>query len=270
MRLAFGVIASFALLAGACGGGSSPSPQATYGLRGTLTVYAASSLTDAFNEIGAAFDAAHTGVTTEFSFTGSPTLRTQLEQGARADILAVADQPNMQAALDKGLVIDAGQTFVRNRLTIIVPKRNPARIMSAADLAKPGTKLVLAQKDVPVGKYARASIASMATDPAFAAGFADSTLGNVVSEEPNVKAVVTKVQLGEADAGIVYATDVTAGVTNDIESIAIPDAYNVTAGYPIAITRDAKHPEIARAFIDFVLSDAGQSILRTYGFLSAE
>lgn len=235
---------------------------------GTLTVFAAASLTDAFKEIGAAFDAAHPGVKTEFNFAGSPTLRTQLEQGAKADVLAVADEPNMQAALDKKLVDSAGSTFVRNTLTIIVPKGNPGDVTAPKDIAKPGLKLVLAQADVPVGKYARESIAKMAADAAFGPTFSTDALANVVSNEPNVKSVVTKIQLGEADAGIVYTTDVTAGVAADIDTIAIPDAYNVIASYPIAVTAEAQRPAAARAFIDYVLSDAGQTILKTYGFSS--
>ena len=183
-------------------------------------------------------------------------------------MLALADEANMQASLDKQLVVDKGQTFVRNGLAIIVPKGNPGNIVAAPDLAKPGIKLVLAQKGVPAGTYARDAIAKMASDAAFGASFDTKALANVVSEEPNVKAVVAKVQLGEADAGIVYVTDVTAGVAADIEMIEIADAFNVIASYPIAVTAEAAHPEAARAFIDYVLSTEGQAILRRYGFLS--
>jgi molybdate transport system substrate-binding protein len=277
MRACLLVIAvGFAAIASACGGDAgatrtsvSPSSTATDSIEtGTLTVYAAASLTDAFQEIGDAFDAAHAGVHTEFNFAGSPTLRTQLEQGAEADALAVADQPNMQAAVDKKLVDDTGSIFARNKLTIIVPKGNPGGVTAPKDLAKPGLKLVLAQADVPVGKYARESIAKMAADASFGASFSDDALANVVSNEPNVKSVVTKVQLGEADAGIVYTTDVTEGVAGDIETIAIPDAFNVFASYPIAVLAEAKHTAAARALIDYVLSDAGQTILKKYGFLT--
>jgi molybdate transport system substrate-binding protein len=235
---------------------------------GTLTVFAASSLTDAFKEIGTAFEAAHPGVKVEFQFGGSPTLRTQLEQGAKADVLAVADEANMQAALDKGLVATTGKVFVSNKLTIIVPKSNPGKVATPADLAKPGLKLVLAQKDVPVGKYARDSVTKMAADASFRTGFAEKVAANIVSEEANVKAVVAKVQLGEADAGVVYATDVTAGVVNDITQIAIPDTYNVIASYPIAALKASTHTTSAVAFVDFVVSASGQAILKKYGFQS--
>ena len=273
-----------AAFSAACSGGSSARPIATAAgsadagdagatpfvepLRaGTLRVFAAASLTDAFGEIATAFSAAHPGVDVTYNFGGSPTLRTQLEQGARADVLAVADQATMQAALDKQLVIDRGTTFANNRLVIIVPASNPAKITTPADLARPGVKLVLALAGVPAGTYARQSLAKMELDPAFGAGFEDHVLANVVSEEPNVKAVVTKVQLGEADAGIVYVTDVTPGVVADVGTITLPDAYNVTAAYPIAVTRDAARPDIADAFIRFVLSTEGQAILRKYAFL---
>lgn len=258
----------FALLAlvVSCGGGEAPNEPGD-ATAGTLTVYAASSLTDAFTEIGAAFDAAHPGVHTEFNFGGSPTLRTQIEQGARADVVALADEANMRAALEKVIVADAGATFVRNKLTIIVPKANPGNVGTPADLAGNGLKLILAQANVPAGQYAREAIAKMAADPAFGADFAQRVQANIVSEEPNVKAVVAKVQLGEADAGIVYHTDVTPGVDGDVTAIEIADAYNVAAAYPIAVTSEARHADAARAFIAYILSEPGQVILVKHGFL---
>lgn len=234
---------------------------------GKITVFAASSLTDAFQQIATDFQTANPGASVEFNFGGSPALVTQLDQGATADVLATADQKNMQAALDKTLVRDAGTPFVKNRLAIIVPKSNPGGIASPKDLAKPGLKLVLAQKDVPVGNYARQSLDKFSADPTYGAGFSQSVLTNLVSEEPNVKAVVTKVQLGEADAGIVYITDVTAGVAGDITTVPIDDQYNIIATYPIAITKDAGKPDVAQAFIDFVLSQKGQATLKQYGFI---
>ena len=176
----------------------------------------------------------------------------------------------MQAALSKGEVIDAGATFAQNVLVIIVPRSNPGKITSPADLARPGLKLVLAQDGVPVGTYARQSLAKFnGTGDAYPADFDSRVLKNLASNEPNVKAVVAKVQLGEADAGIVYATDVTAGVAPDVTSIPIPDHFNVVAAYPIALTSHASNTEAARAFIDFVLSSDGQAILAKYGFGAA-
>ncbi len=274
------------VLVAACGG-SSTSPTATIqrpaatpastapaataapAATGSITVFAAASLTDAFNQAATAFKSANPAANVTFNFGGSPTLVTQLDQGAAADVLATADQGNMQSALDKGIVADAGTVFAHNRLAIIVPKDNPAKIATPADLAKSGLKLVLAQKSVPVGNYARQSLAAFDGKESYAADFDAQVLRNLVSEETNVKAVVTKVQLGEADAGIVYVTDVTAGVAGDIAQIAIPDTYNVIAAYPIGVTTHASNSATARAFIDFLLSDAGQAILAKNGFLAA-
>jgi molybdate transport system substrate-binding protein len=205
-----------------------------------------------------------------FNFAGSPALRTQLAEGAAADVLAVADEGNMSQALDAGLVVDAGEPFARNKLTIIVPADNPAGVESYLDLADDGLRLVLAAEEVPVGKYARQSIEKMAAVPDAPAGFQDAVLGNVVSNEPNVRSVVTKVQLGEADAGVVYVTDVTADVAQEVTAVEIPDDLNVIALYPVAVTSEAAEPDVAAAFIDFILSDEGQAILQERSFLSVE
>lgn len=250
-----------AALTASCGGGG--------GSR-NVTVFAAASLTGAFGDAAHAFEASHSGVNVRFSFAGSPTLRTQLEQGARADLLATADEPNMQAALQQGVVRDTGATFARNRLAIIRPNPNPGAVSTPRDLAKSGLRLVLAASDVPVGRYARESLAKMAADPSFPAGFSARALANVVSEEPNVKAVLAAVQLGEADAGIVYATDLTPEIARDVNAIEIPDAYNVVASYPIAITTGAAEPKLAQEFIEFLLSDEGQAILKRYGFIGVK
>jgi molybdate transport system substrate-binding protein len=247
--------------------GSPSAASTTAPVSGKITVFAASSLTDAFNEIAADFKTANPDASVEFNFAGSPALVTQLEQGASADVLATADQKNMQRALDKTLVKDGGTPFVKNRLVIIVPRSNPGGISTPADLAKPGLKLVLAQKEVPVGNYARQSLDKFGANATYGADFNQKVLSNLVSEEPNVKAVVTKIQLGEADAGIVYVTDVTAGVTEDINQVAIADEFNVIATYPIAVTSDAGSAAAAQAFIDFVLSETGRAILEEHGFV---
>lgn len=274
------LVAAMALAAACRGDGDSPSPTSTTAaptatsaaarLDGELTVFAAASLTAAFKDVGAAFEDANSGVDVTFNFAGSPALRTQVEEGAPADVLALADNKNMQAALDKKLVAQAGRTFARNRLVIAVPSANPGEISAPVDLANGGLKLVLAQEDVPVGNYARESLGNMEADATFGAGFRDRVLANVVSNEPNVKAVVTKVQLGEADAGIVYATDITGDLKGTVTAIPIPDEFNVVATYPVSVVSDAKEPEIAAAFIDFLLSAAGQAILEEHGFTGAE
>lgn len=268
------------LLASGCSDGSGRAQQTVAtGTNGTtesdaiggeIVVFAAASLTDAFEDIANAFEAGHPGTRVTMNFGGSPALRTQLQEGASGDIYAPADTDNMQQALDAGVVIDAGRIFTRNRLAVIVPAGSPAGITALQDLGNQGVQLVLATSDVPVGRYARKSIDKMHADGSFGEGFTSRTLANVVSEEPNVKAVVTKVQLGEADAAIVYVTDVTADIAGDVSVIDIPDDFNVVATYPIAVTTSAENTVGAEALIAFVLSEEGQAILENYGFQPIE
>lgn len=235
---------------------------------GTVTVFAAASLTDAFNEMGKALEAANPGTKISFNFAGSQALRTQLQQGAKADVFASADEKQMQGAQQDGTIASEPKTFVHNKLVIIVPAKNQAGINEPKDLAKPGIKLVLAQKDVPVGNYARQSFDKMSQDPSYGSDFSTKVLANLVSEETNVKAVVSKVQLGEADAGIVYSTDVTPAVRDAVKIIDIPDQLNVIADYPIATVKDGQNASGGQAFIDYVLSPAGQETLKKYGFIT--
>jgi molybdate transport system substrate-binding protein len=253
---------------GAAPATQSPAASPTPELSGSITVFAASSLTDAFNQEATAFKKAHPKVTVTFNFGGSPALVTQLDQGAPADVLATADEKNMTTATQKALVSDPVKIFAKNRLAIAVPKSNPGQIQAPKDLAKANLKLVLTQKGVPVGDYARQALSKMEADATFGAGFSDKVLKNLVSEEPNVKAVVAKVQLGEADAGIVYKTDITAGVAKDIATVDIPDPFNVVASYPIAVATKSAKPDIAAAFVDFVLAPDGQKILTDNGFIA--
>jgi molybdate transport system substrate-binding protein len=235
-----------------------------------ITVFAAASLTDAFNEIADDFEAANPDTEVVFNFAGSPTLVTQLEQGADADVLATADQQNMANAIEKNLVADEGRTFARNRLVIIVPEDNPGGVTAPRDLGNPGVKLVLAAPDVPVGRYARESLDKFAADATYGTDFSSEVLANLVSEEPNVKAVVTKIQLGEADAGIVYVTDVSADVSGDISQIEIADEFNVIASYPIAVTAEAGEPGPAQAFVSYILSAEGQATMEEFGFIAVQ
>jgi len=257
--------------AAACGGGGeSPSDVVDQTPRGKITVFAAASLTEAFNEIAEAFTEEYPGTDIDFNFGGTPTLRTQLEQGARADVFASASVEQMDLARANGVADGPSSTFARNSLVIITPSANRARINAPVDLQRDGLKLVIANGAVPVGAYTRQALAAMEEDPAYGAGFADAVLGNVVSLESNVKQVVAKVELGEADAGIVYGTDVTPAVAPKLRRIEIPDAFNVIAEYPVALVRDRSNDVTARAFIDFLISREGQAILMKYGFLSAE
>lgn len=254
---------------GAATAADDPSPAGTPTARisGNLTVFAAASLTAAFTDIGKQIEQQIPGTKISFNFAGSPTLRTQLNQGAKADVFASADEPNMRGAEQDGTIASTPEIFARNRLVLIVPKSDPAGITTLQDLAKPGIKLVLAQKDVPVGNYARQSFAKMDNAAGFGSDFSAKVLKNVVSEETNVKQVVAKVQLGEADAGIVYTTDVTPSVRPDVKMIDIPDQFNIIASYPAAVVKGSANPKSAAAFIAYLRSPAGQQILQHYGFL---
>ncbi len=233
----------------------------------TLTVFAAASLTQAFEEIGNGFEAEHPGVHITYNFAGSQALRTQIEQGAPADVFAAASPADMDALAGAGYIPSSSiRPLVTNRLEVILPVGNPAGLSQLQDLSRPGLKLVLAARDVPVGKYARQALAKM--DTAFGTGFSKQVLANVVSEEDNVKQVVAKVELGEADAGIVYVSDAVA--TPDLKTIQIPPELNVTAQYVIAPVKSAREPALAAAFLDYTRSSAGQAILARWGFGPAQ
>jgi molybdate transport system substrate-binding protein len=246
----------------ACGGDDA-------GDGGTVTVFAAASLTASFNEIGEAFEAEHEDVTVEFNFAGSQALATQLVEGAEADVFASANQTQMERIVDEELNDGEPAVFARNRLAIIVPADNPAGVESVNDLGNPDLKLVLAAEDVPVGQYARESLAMLVQTEEFQQEYPDFTEFNVVSNETNVLQVVTRVSLGEADAGIVYETDVTPDVAEDVMLIPIPDNLNVVAEYPIAAL-DEGDTGLAADFIDFVLSSEGQQILADGGFRAGD
>ncbi|MBI3249482.1 MAG: molybdate ABC transporter substrate-binding protein [Deltaproteobacteria bacterium] len=232
---------------------------------GELTVFAAASLTEAFTALGQNLESVHPGLTVRFNFGGSQLLRTQLENGARADLFATADLLQMDLARKSAVMQETAPVFARNHLVVIVPKTNPAQVMTFRDLAAPGLKLDLANATAPVGNYSRQAIQRATAD--YGSDFARRVLDNIVSEEDNVKQVVTKVQLGEADAGIVYVSDVTAKVRDEVLTVPIPDAYNQLAAYPIALTTDAPNRAAAEAFVALVLSAEGQAILQQYGFL---
>lgn len=233
-----------------------------------ITVFAAASLTQAFKEIGQEFEAANTNVRVVFNFAGSDKLAQQINQGAPADVFASANAKQMDVVVQAGgASAEQVKPFVRNRLAVIFPADNPAQIASLADLAKPGIKLVLANKSVPVGSYSLDVFAKASQLPEYTASYSPTVLANVVSYEENVKAVLSKVVLGEADAGIVYTSDIVRDSVDKIGRLEIPDALNTLATYPIAATTGAKQPALAEAFVEYVLSPAGQQILRDYGFI---
>ena len=196
-----------------------------------------------------------------FQFAGSQILRTQLENGAKADVFASADT-NISLQL-----LENPQIFARNRLVVITPKRGLARVKKLADLALPDLKLVIALATVPVGAYTRQMLKNLEATKRYGPNFAARVLNNLVSEESNVRQVALKVRLGEADAGVVYQTDITPQVQSSLIQIAIPERQNVVASYPIAVLREATNKNAAREFTDYVLGLAGQGILRKWGFI---
>ncbi len=237
----------------------------------TLTVFAASSLTEAFTELGRQFEAANSNVTVVFNFGASNALAEQINQGGPADVFASANTKQMDAAIAGGRIAAGSPLiFARNRLVVILPADNPGGAAALADLARPGLKLVLAAAEVPVGQYALDFLDKAAQDPGFGVGFKDDVLANVVSYEENVRTVFTKVALGEADAGIVYASDITGEGAADVSVLDIPAALNTLATYPLAPLSDSAQAEVAQAFVALVLSPDGQAVMEAYGFIVGE
>lgn len=262
LRFLFVLFAMAIIPMAGCDAASSDAPGVT------LNVFTAASLTEAFTKIGKMFEAEHPGIAVAFNFAGSQQLAQQLGQGAPADVFASANDAQMGVVMDAGRVEGgAPRIFVTNRLVVIYPQDNPAGLTQLADLTRPGLKLVLAAPEVPVGRYARDFLDKAMADASLGSHYKDDVLKNVVSYEENVKAVLTKVVLGEADAGIVYASDVTGDGAGRVGRIDIPDALNTIAAYPIAVVSDSAHPDLAAAFVELVLSPRGQDVLVEHGFI---
>jgi molybdate transport system substrate-binding protein len=224
-----------------------------------LTVFAAASLREAFEDLAKTFESKTPGVKVRVNLAGSQELRTQIENGARADVFASADQKHM-AALVKAKLVAAPRVFVRNTPVIIVPKGNPAKVGSFEELAR-AKKLVIGVPEVPIGSYTLEILEKAGGD------FEQKVLANVASRELNVRQVLAKVSLGEADAGIVYRTDAMAG-KDKVEIIEIPAKLNVIAEYPVAVLSNAPQAAAARAFVDLLLSADGQKRLAAAGFVA--
>lgn len=220
------------------------------------SVFAAASLTDSFKALGSAFQTAHPGITVQFNFAGTPTLVTQIEQGAAADVFASADTTNLDKLTVDGFTSGNSQVFAHNKLEIVVGAGNPKHITGLADLAKPGVIYITEAATVPAGKYALQSLASAGVKV------------TPKSLETDVKSVVSKIELGEADAGIVYVTDVKAAGST-VAGVPIPDSVNVIATYPIVAIKGTTNLDVADTFIAYVLSADGQAMLQSFGFLPA-
>jgi molybdate transport system substrate-binding protein len=246
------LVAGVAVLAAACGSSDPPPSPAGGGVSGTITVFAAASLTETFTALGQQFESQHPGTTVKFSFAGSGTLAQQISNGAPADVLATASKSTMDTVVKAGDVT-APTTFARNVLTIAVPPDNPARIAGLADLARPGVKVELCATEQPCGAAASAVLANAALRV------------KAVSLGQDVKAVLTAVRTGEVDAGLVYVTDARSAGTS-VLNIPIPAGVNVSTTYPIGTVKDSRNATTARAFVDFVLSPTGRSALTDAGF----
>jgi len=242
-------------------------PAAHAARRAELRVLAAASLAGAFGDLARAYERVHPDVIVRLQLAGSQQLAAQLDQGAPGDVFAAADERWMTHARAAGLVTGKPVEFARNRLVAIVPRTNPARLFGLHDLARHGIRFVTAADAVPVGHYTRVALANLSRDPAFGADFASRVLANVVSEEENVRSIVGRVQLGEADAGIVYRSDVTPSVAHYVTVYDIPEPANVVASYPIAMLRRATRPDDAQAFVALVRSTYGRAVLAKWGFL---
>lgn len=235
-----------------------------------LRVLAAASLTESLTELGQLFESQNPGVTVSFQFADSEQLAGQLEQGQVADVFASASKKYMDAAVAAGRVIKYDpKTFVSNRLVVIFPKDNPAGLQELKDLAQAGLKLNLVDSSLPVGQSALDFLEKASKDEQFGAGFSAEVLQNVIAYENDAQAVVTKVSSGEAQAGIVYVSDLRADVAQKIASLEIPDSLNAIVPYPIAAIADSQSPDLAAAFVSLVLSAPGQQLLAKYNFIPA-
>lgn len=255
----------------ACGGGSAATStsNATPAAKPvSLNIFAAASLTESFNAIKTQYQAAHPNVKLTYNFNGSQLLAQQIISGAPADVFASADQTNMKKVSDPGLV-ENPQVFVKNKLVVIIPGGNPGKINTLKDLANKGVKIDIEAPAVPAGKYSLQVLDKMGRSAEYGAAYERAVKANFVSQEENVKAVVQKVQLGEADAGFVYQTDVTSAVANKVKVLDIPENFNVLAQYPIAVVKNSPRAADAQAFVQYILSSEAQAIFAKYRFISA-
>lgn len=269
MNLISRLTISFVLLLTACKplGGNLLAPAGANRTERTLTIFAAASLTESFTQLGDSFEAHNPGVDVIISFAGSQQLAQQLALGAPADVFASANLTQMQAAItSERIAANSVKEFAINHLVVVFPEDSPNPPGTLQRLAKPGLKLVLAAREVPVGQYSQQFLDQASADPAFGPDYKSMVLKNVVSYEENVRAVLSKVILGEADAGIVYQSDVNPNETH-LGQLNIPQALNVQAAYFITPVEDSSNSDLSQAFIDWTLSAEGQAILARYGFV---
>ena len=227
-------------------------------------MFAASSLIDAFGELGGTFEKLNPGVEVRQSFESSSTLLTQIQQGAPADVFASASEDEINTAMKDGLIAGKPRIFVKNREVVMSPKSNPANIQSLRDVAKPGVKLVLAEDGVPAADYALEILDK--ANGEYGGSFKKNVLSNVVSREADVRASVNRVVVGDADATFGYASDYTPDVRDRVKVVPIPENLNIVATYPVAALKEAKDPALAQKWVDLVTSAEGQRVLEKWGF----
>jgi len=251
-----------AVLAACAGGNSSPGPA-----RVELTILGAASLKSVLDAVKTEFEAANSGTTLTISTDSSAALETKIEQGAPADVFLSADTINPQKLIARGLATGPMVVFAGNKLTIVVPKDNPAGVKKPADMARAGVDVIAAGDEVPITKYATQLIHNLAGLPGYPAGFEAAYAANVASREENVGAIVGKIALGQGDAGIVYVTD--AAAASDVRTVDVPASANVIATYGGVLVKASKHEAEARAFLAWLAGPSGQAVLARFGFLPA-
>jgi len=239
-------------------------PGTPAGDRFELVVFGAASLRDALAAIKAVYEADHPEVTITVAADSSAALRTQIEQGALADVFLSADTLNPQRLVEAGLTTGPALEFASNAVALVVPLANPAGIEAPVDIVRPGTKVVAAGEDVPITIYTAMVVAAVASTPGYPAGFVAAYEANVVSREANVRAVLTKIELGEADAGFVYVTDAVA--SSQVRVIPLPPGTNVAARYAGVVLGDAVRPAEAARFLAWIAGPDGQAVLARFGF----
>jgi len=267
ISLAAGITILALLLAAGCTSSvTSPAQE-----KKQLTVFAAASLTGAMTDISKAYEAEHPDTQIVMNFDNAATLRTQIEQSAHADLFLSANTKHMTALQGEGLIINNSvKIFAKNKLALLIPKENRANITGLSDLARPGIRLVVGTKEAPFGDYTRQALGKMANDSAYGLLYQNAVMKNVISEEPTVPSLVAKLRIGEADAGIAFASDVSEGDRALVTTIPIPDRYNVIASYPLGIVQESKVKDQAAAFAQFITSTEGNAILTRYGFAPAD
>ena len=231
-----------------------------------ITVFCAAGLTGAFNDLGQIYKN-ESNDSVVFNFDGAQVLRTQVENGAYADVLVSSNDKNINALKAEGLLNDSSiSVFAMNWQALIVPKINPAKIQNLSDLAKPGVKIVFGVKDLPITNITMMVLDKLATDPAYGPQYKEKVLSNVVSQETNINLIMSKVALGEADAAFVHKSEISPEYENKVTVIDIPGKYNIKSEYAIGVLKQSKSPDLAEGFINLVKSAEGRAILEKHGY----